>query len=399
MLRVVSICRTLPTPDRPGAGIFVFNRLRAMSRMSNLTILQPIPYFPLLRPIPNWGRGPSHREQEVNILHEPMFYVPGIMKALDGRWLARSVVRRVSQWQHRAPIDLLDAHFGYPDGVGCVIAARRLGIPVFVTIRGLEAERVKQPALRAQIVKSMNAANGCISVSYALRDTMIANGVDANLVSVIPNAIDRQLFRPGGRAAMRARLGVDNNEALIVSVGHLISGKRHGVLINALARMASSERRVSLAIIGGVDYEQDHARILIELVRALNLTNRVRFVGGVHPEVVAQWLQAADVFALATAREGCCNAVLESLASGLPVVTTPVGDNPRYVNAGVNGFLVPVDDADAMAAGLTAALERSWDRERISNGLKVGSWGDVAREVLDYFNERLAAAKTRLAPV
>ena len=55
------------------------------------------------------------------------------------------------------------------------------------------------------------------------------------------------------------------------------------------------------------------------------------FAGTLPPQEIAGWLQAADVFALATHREGCCNAVLEALACGIPVVTTPAGDNAVVV--------------------------------------------------------------------
>jgi glycosyltransferase involved in cell wall biosynthesis len=105
---------------------------------------------------------------------------------------------------------------------------------------------------------------------------------------------------------------------------------------------------------------------------------------------VNTWLQAADVFALASHREGCCNAVLEALAAGRPVVTTPVGDNPQFVHAGVNGALVPVDDVEAFERALEGALERSWDAQAIARALPVGGWEDVAGRVLGFFRERLA---------
>ena len=98
------------------------------------------------------------------------------------------------------------------------------------------------------------------------------------------------------------------------------------------------------------------------------------------------------MFALATSREGCCNSILEALASGRPVVTTPAGDNAHFVHDGVNGRIVPIDDAGATAAALEHVLSRpDWDAEAISRGLAVGGWEDVAAEVLGFFRERVAA--------
>jgi glycosyltransferase involved in cell wall biosynthesis len=116
-------------------------------------------------------------------------------------------------------------------------------------------------------------------------------------------------------------------------------------------------------------------------------------------------LRVAAVFALGTAREGCCNAVLEALGVGVPVVTTPVGDNAHFVKDGANGFLVPVDDPAAMAEALAAVFARdSWERERISAELAVGTWQKIARDVLDFFAERIGdiphgVAEMRNVPV
>jgi mannosyltransferase len=117
----------------------------------------------------------------------------------------------------------------------------------------------------------------------------------------------------------------------------------------------------------------------------------VQFVGNLPQHQVVQWLRAADVFALGTEREGCCNAVLEALACGVPVVTTPAGDNAWFVKDGVNGFIVPVDDAGAMEAALARTLARAdWDRNRISRELPVGTWDDVGRSVVDFLRDRVA---------
>ena len=389
MLRILSVCRTLPQPGAPGAGIFVFNRLRAMAGQSDVRVLQPVPTFPLLKPVPAWARAPAREVSGLRIEHAPMFYFPRYGKSLDGYWLSRTVRHWLDSPRSGHRVDLVDAHFGYPDGVGCVRAARSRGLPVFVTIRGLEAERVKLPSVGAQLVRSLNDATGCISVSHSLRQTMIDHGVAGANIEVIPNAVERQIFRPASRAEARATLGLAPDRRTITSVGHQIRGKRHHVLVRAFASLRHSHPDVDLAVVGGADYEPDTPATLRSLVDELGLSDRVRFVGAVAPPTVATWLQASEIFALATAREGCCNAVLEALATGLPVVTTPVGDNPYYVKDELNGLLTPVDDVESMANALSRALARSWDSQAISRGLEVGTWQEVATSVLSTFQRRL----------
>lgn len=396
-MRIASVCRVLPSPDQPAAGAFVLRRLAAMADRADLQVIQPVPYLPILRPLPSWAREASHTAGGMTIAHAPMMYLPGALKSLDGRWLERSVYSKLAALHQARSIDAIDAHFGYPDGVGCVRAAKRLDIPVFVTLRGMEVDALRTRGIRSQLVRALRDANGCIAVSHSLRDLAVDVGVDPQDILVAPNAVDRAVFRPGDQAAARQQLGLPPDAPLIVSVGHLIAGKGHSVLIRALAALRKTRPSARLAIIGGPAYEPDHPRVLAEIARETGLQEATLFVGAVKPDAVALWLQAADVFALATEREGCCNSVLEALAVGLPVVTTPAGDNPRFVQDGVNGQLVGIGDIDGTAAALDSVLGRVWDQVGISRALAVGDWSDVAGQVLRFIDvkrTRIPAAGT-----
>jgi glycosyltransferase involved in cell wall biosynthesis len=392
-LRIASVCRTLPTPENRAAGTFVASRLAALAKLTSLRIVQPVPYFPVVRPLPEWLNGGDRTLQGVPVEAVPMFYLPRVLKSLDGRWLARCTGRKLAalgkrQWR----ADVIDAHFGYPDGVGCVRVAQALGLPVFITIRGSETDFLRQPAIARQLVHALNTATGCISVSHSLRRLVAEHGVDADKVRVIPNAVNREIFRPGPRGDARRELGVDSNARLIVSVGHLVALKGHEVLIRAVHRLVRRYPTIQLMIFGGRAYERDHPAELQGLIRELGLTPHVRLLGLLDQDVISSWLRAADLFALATEREGCCNAVLEALATGTPVITTPVGDNTHFVHAGINGSVVPVGDVGAFERTLADALERSWDQRAISQGLEVGDWDHVAGRVLEFFTERLDSA-------
>jgi glycosyltransferase involved in cell wall biosynthesis len=317
-----------------------------------------------------------------------------MLKSLDAAWLERSVRRALPRLGGARAFDVVDAHFGYPDGTGCVRLARRDGLPVFVTVRGLETDVVEDPSTGPQLVRALNEAAGVISVSHSLRDLLVGRGVRASQFRVIPNAVDRRRFRPGDRRAARVRLGVPDDVPLVVCVGNLIELKRHHVLIEAFARLRASRPAAQLAIVGGGEAEPAYEARLRRLASSSGVGDAVRFVGRIPSAEVALWLQAADLFALATSREGCCNSILEALASGRPVVTTPAGDNAHFVLNGVNGQVVPIDDALATAAALERVLSRKdWDAASISTGLEVGGWNEVAREVLAFFGERASPVK------
>jgi teichuronic acid biosynthesis glycosyltransferase TuaC len=398
-LSIVSVCRSLPNPDDPSGGVFVLNRLSAMARDAALNVVQPIPYVPLARPLPRWAGERNRTLRNLEITHAPMLYVPGVLKSADAMWLARSIHGAITRLHRSRPLDLIDAHFGYPEGAGCMQVAQRLGIPYFVTIRGFENEYVHKPGIAGQMLAAMRGAAGCISVSHSLRELAEAHGVRPERISVIHNAIDGAVFHWGDADAAKAGLGLEAGRPLIVSVGHLVSRKRHHVLIDAFARTRARSRRALLVIIGANAFETRYPGELQALAAARGVADDVQFLGNVPQADVSRWLQAADTFALGTAREGCCNAVLEALACGAPVVTTPVGDNTHFVRAGENGAIVPVDDADAFAQALDSALERTWDRREIAKRLaaEVGSWERVGARVLEFMRERLERPVHRLA--
>jgi glycosyltransferase involved in cell wall biosynthesis len=93
-------------------------------------------------------------------------------------------------------------------------------------------------------------------------------------------------------------------------------------------------------------------------------------------------MAAADLFCLASSREGWPNVVNESLACGLPVVATDVGAIPEMIPSEQYGLIVPPDNAVALQNALREALGRNWDRSAIADWGQSRSWAQVAREVL-----------------
>lgn len=387
--RVVSVCRALPSEDAPSSHVFVMQRISSMAKATQVHALEPVPYFPLLKPLPAPARLKARQTSGVHIAPVPMFYLPGALKQLDGKWMQRAITPHARRLVDQHKLDVLDAHFGYPEGVACVRLARKLGVDAYLTIRGFEVDLLQVPAIRRQLLEAIDLASGCISVSHSLKDTMVRSGVDAAKIAVIPNAVDRDVFAPGDQAAAHRKLGLEGRHPIVVSVGRLVSGKGHHVLIEAFARLRERHADALLCIIGSSSFEASYPAKLRELSRQLGCEQAIRFLGSVEQQEVVRWLRAADVFALATEREGCCNAVLEALAVGIPVVTTPAGDNPHFVKDGRNGYIVPIHDVPATAAAIDRAVSASvWDKQEISRTLSVGDWGSVASSVLEYFAER-----------
>src|SRR5690606_20115244 len=84
-LHVLSVSRNFPSPTDPSGGIFILNRVAAMARVADVHAIQPVPYFPSVTPLPEWAKAPGRTQQELEIEHAPMFYLPGVLKQLDAR--------------------------------------------------------------------------------------------------------------------------------------------------------------------------------------------------------------------------------------------------------------------------------------------------------------------------
>ncbi len=384
-LQIISVSTEYPGPRSPRSGLFIRNRLAALASLEAVRVVHLETWFPLLKP---WRRQ-VEPPQRPPVWHQRMFYLPKLFKGLDSFWLKKALVHCIKELFGDSPVDLIDAHFGYPEGAGCVKAGLELGLPVFITMRGIENPMLRDPVRGPQVLWALQQATGIVCVAHSLRDLAIRHGIPAEKLRVIPNAVNRKLYCPGDQAEARSRLQLPARGKLIVCVAMLIQGKGQHLAVKALAGLRQKHLDLQLALIGGKAHEPAYPDTLRKLVSDLGLTEAVLLTGSLPPEQVVDWLRAADLFVLPTFDEGCCNAIVEAQACGLPVVTTPVGDNPVLVAPPERGLLVPVDDVAALEAALDEALGRSWDRGAIARSRADYTWDEAARQTSAFFRERL----------
>lgn len=142
-------------------------------------------------------------------------------------------------------------------------------------------------------------------------------------------------------------------EAVVTAVGNIRRVKGHDLFICAAGMIAPQFPTVSFSIAGDV-LEEGYFAQLKELVCKLGLSRRFEFPGGISD--LRTHLADADIFVLPSRSEGFSNAIIEAMAAGLPVVATDVGGNAEAVNDGVNGFIVPPENADALAKAIAKLL-------------------------------------------
>lgn len=208
--------------------------------------------------------------------------------------------------------------------------------------------------------------------SSYLRDLAIGWGVAPDRVSVLPNPAP-DAVPTASREELRRTLGLDGD--VLAFAGRLTAQKSLDVLLRALATCDG----VRLVIAGAG--EEGHA--VEQLVSQLGLEPRVRLLGALPRERALELLAAADAAVLSSSWENFPHSVVEALAVGTPVIATAAGGVPEVVRDGENGLLVPVGDAEALAAAITRFVTDAGLRERLR--------GNAARSVEAYAPARLLA--------
>ncbi|HEX2055428.1 MAG TPA: glycosyltransferase family 4 protein [Nitrospiraceae bacterium] len=192
----------------------------------------------------------------------------------------------------------------------------------------------------------------------------------------IPNGVDTETFRPGDRRT--------SEELNVVCAARLIERKGQHHLLEALAQLRGSCRRpVRVTLVGTGDAEP----ALRDLAVRLRIAEHVTFMGYVPREQMPQVYHAADIFALPSQQEGMSIALLEAMASGLPVIVTPTGGTDELVTKAANGDIVPWADVAALAAALKRMAEDAEARARMGaesrrRAIRFG-WPALADRYLD----------------
>ncbi|MFO1056647.1 MAG: glycosyltransferase family 4 protein [Dongiaceae bacterium] len=395
-LEVLTFTTLFPSAAAPQHGVFVENRLRHLVASGEVAaeVVAPVPWFPFRGGL--FGRyarhaGTPRREHRHGLAIEHPRYpaIPRVGMSAAPFLLAAACVpllrRRLAAGRRPA---LIDAHYFYPDGVAAVLLGRRFGLPVVITARGSDINQIADHALPRRLIRRAAAqAAGLVTVCQALKQRLVELGVEADRIRVMRNGVDLALFRPGDRAALRARLGLAG--PTLLSVGSLIERKRHHLTIEALGRLPG----VTLLIAG----EGPLRRPLEAQAAAAGVAGRVRFLGPVGHEALPALYGAADLLVLASSREGWANVLLEAMACGTPVVASPAWGNPEVVAAPEAGRIATPCDAGGLAEAIAGLLAAPPPRAATRAYAERFGWEATTQAQLELFRA-VAAAPPAGAP-
>jgi glycosyltransferase involved in cell wall biosynthesis len=187
----------------------------------------------------------------------------------------------------------------------------------------------------------------CICVSEIIQSRFLEMNPYMRNTLVIYNGIQRHVpDATMDKDSIRKELGIRNEYPIILNAGRLMRQKAQCDIISAASILKEKGVPVNVVIAGeGILRES-----LDKQIRDLDLGDVVKLVG--FRNDMARLLGAADIFLLPSLEEGLPIALLEAMSARVPVIATPVGEVPKIIEHGVNGQLVPVNDATAIAAAI-----------------------------------------------
>ncbi len=383
-MKILTFSTLFPNTEKPGHGIFVETRLRHLvaSGKVQARVVAPVPWFPSTNSrfgqYAKLARVPREETRHgLRVFHPRYPVVPKVGMNIAPVLLAQSVKPAIARLLDEGyDFDLIDAHYFYPDGVAAVMLGRHFNKPVVVTARGSDITLLPQYSLpRKMIVWAAQRADAVITVCNALRDEVLALGVDGRRVTSLRNGVDLNLFHPPEARA-------ENEMFTLLAVGHLVPVKAQELVIGALPLLPD----VRLVLAG----DGPNRQMLEDLARELKVDGRVRFLGAVPQARLRAHYGAADALVLASSREGWANVLLESMACGTPVVASRVYGTPEVVAAPEAGVLMAERSAQGVADAVRALRARYPQRAATRRYAERFSWDDTTAGQIDVFQDVLA---------
>jgi len=393
-VRVLTFTNLYPNAVQPRHGIFVEHRMRqlAASGEAAVRVVAPVPWVPLddpaFRQFAILARVPKADERHGIAIRHPRFpAIPKVTGWINPFSMALAALPTILKLRRESgDFDLIDAHFVYPDGAAAVLLGRWLGKPVVVTARGTDINEFPSYRVpRAWIRWVGRRAAALITVSAALRDSLLELSVPPERVTVLRNGVDFEIFRPADRAAMRATLGL--SRPTLVSVGHLVENKGHHFVIAALRELPD----VGLVIVGDGPMRAE----LQALADRCGVADRIRWTGTLPQAQIVNYYAAATATVLASKSEGMPNVLLESLACGTPVIATAVGGIAEVVCAPEAGVLMHSRSAAAIVDAYRELMRDPPQAAAVRQHAERFSWGPTTQGQLQLFRSIIARPLTR----
>ena len=387
--------------------------------------------------IPNLQSPIFNLQSLVPTLYLPVFYVPRFGRDRMADTYYRGLRNlHVTVRGTRA----IFAAWLYPDGVAAARLARDLSVPCWIMVQGSDVFHLQHPRRLKALMDVIDDIHGFVCVCQPLAETLIKAGVGRSRVHVVPNGVDRELFKYRSKTEAVNQLTVNSKQLtvnsdqltvndvqagqtddpgrdkrrlstvhcspftahssipladivagrlkLVLFVGNLVPVKGPDVFLKSLATLKSRVQgpwSIVSVFVGSGPMLRD----LESAARRWGLGETVHFLGSRPHDEVARWMNLADVLCLTSRSEGMPNVVIEGLVSGVPVAVTDVGACRELVENEPEARLCLRGDTQALARSIHDLAFSTGDRRALAaRHAERFSWARQAGTILGLMGMR-----------
>lgn len=299
--------------------------------------------------------------------------VPGFatkLPLIEYRYVMNALRTRLAEVVDKVKPDLLHAHSPVLNALPAFSVGRAAGIPVVYEIRAFWEDAAvdhgtarewgpRYRLTRALETRAIRKADAVTTICEGLRGDLLARGIPANKITVIPNAVDVSEFQfsAAADASLMAKFGLTRGNTLGFA-GSFYAYEGLDVLLRAMPRILREVPQARLVLLGGGPQDAE----LRALAAQLDLKSAVHFVGRVPHEEVSRYCGAMDVMVFPRISRRLTELVtplkpLEAMAMGKLVAASDIGGHRELIRDGDNGHLFPAGSPEALAERLTKLLK------------------------------------------
>lgn len=349
-MRILVVSNNYPSSNLPTYGVFVYNLVQEFVKLGHEVVV--LSNRSILGSLDLNKDNISYGEEKATV------YYPKSISA-SNKWIlnmnthfigekfgVRAIKRAVKK--NGIEFDVIYAHF-LVNGIVAVKALYKFGKPIFVAEGELKNINIRKAYYKPQkYLALISKITGFIAVSPQIKDNLIEVGVDSGKIIIKPNAVDLTHFYPRDQKQMRIKYGLPLEKKLIIFVGRFVHDKG------------------PLRVLEAIEQRDDVGIIFVGKDGDIPVSDKIVFKNKVNTALVPELLSAADLFVLPTLHEGSCNAIIEAMACGLPIVSSDIPEI-RFQCDSASSILVDPMNVNEISDAIGQILENPSKLQKMGN--------------------------------